>query len=603
MAGPRQTLPYGFKINLAKNLEDKPLYQFYVNVPEIRSLVFKGGGARVFVYRKFGEIAHQKGFLQGIKEVGGSSSGAVAAVFAAIPFEDCYQRSKVIEAISKNDALDIMGDSHGWNAYRSLSPALHIVSKPLEWAALFNKIVAKQCNKLPMGIGKVVSTPFGILSSAFKGLSDLVSQRGIAGLYNFVTTGGIYKGTVINNAIRDAIQIYVQIALKTILENIQNPEEREAIINHLSSIDIFEDRKNLVVTKDLTFKHFSELAKLPGSQFKEIFTTGVRLKDKKLIVLNNENTPDMPVYIAVKIAMSLPKFYQLARYQGDIYMDGGAIDNCPIQHVKPQKLTPFQKRYGMTDDMMRLCVRVEYSHGIRFLWDQKKLGWLGHIIEPISHWVLKFFITHGIDTYATEAVTNETIKTRFHHRTLQMEDFGIKRTQFGLPDDLIDGLCELSAEKINFYFDHYMDEKIKIENYTEKMPLEMQIRLLVFLKNPFVKTSDIFTCTEECKSEAPIDLEKLRLNEIERLTQLPEIRDLQISPEEFICQLDEEETNSTLQIFRKTSDTKDKVTWCHSKEKSVASEAKVEVSEQRELSTSLQLDRQCNSKLEWYAKL
>jgi len=598
MAAPRQALPYGFKIRLPENSQDKPVYQFYVNVPEVRSLVFKGGGSRIVVYRKFLEIAHQNGFLQGIKEVGGSSSGAVAAVLAAIPFADSAQQTRVFKTVFKNDALDIMGDSEGWQAYRSLSPALHIVSKPLEWASLFNKVVAKQCEKLPKGLGKILGTSFNILSSAFKGLSDLTSPRGIAGLYNFVTTRGIYKGAVMNRAVRDAIQANVQLALNSLLDKIQSPEQRDAIVNHLSALDMFEDRKNLVVTKDLTFKHFAELAKLPSSEFKEIFTTGVRLKDNKLIVFNNENTPNMPIYIAIKIAMSLPKFYQLASYQGEIYMDGGAIDNCPIQHVKSQKLTLFQKRYGITDEMMRLCVRVEYPLGYRFLWDHKKTGWLEQAIDAISHGALRFFVTHGVDTYATEARVNKAIKDNYHHRALQMEDFGLKRTQFGLPDELIDGLCELSAESINHYFNQYMDEKIKIENYDEKMPLEMQIRLLVFLKNPLIKTRDIFLFAKESKSEVHIDLDKLRLSEIERLSELPEIRDLRMSPEDFLRELDEEEPGSTLQIFRKTSDsTRDKMTWSHSKGQCIQSEEKAEVLECKDSTASLQLSSQIHSQL------
>lgn len=238
MSTPRQALPYGFKIHLPEKSHDKPVYQFYVNAPEIRALVFKGGGSRIFVYCKFLEIAHQNGFLQRIKEVGGSSSGAVAAALAAIPFIDSDQRVKVFKTVFKNDPVDLMGDSDSWHVFRALSPVANIVSKPLGWAALFSETVAKQCKQLPSGFSKLASTSFSLLSTAFKGLSDLTSPRGIAGLYNFVTTRGIYRGVAMNRAVRDAIQTNVQVALQDLLDKITNQEEREVIVNRLASLDI-----------------------------------------------------------------------------------------------------------------------------------------------------------------------------------------------------------------------------------------------------------------------------------------------------------------------------------------------------------------------------
>ena len=249
MASPRTQLPYGFESNYPK-IQKNPLYTFYVNPPKIHSITFKGGGTRVFVYRKFVEIAQQRGLLNDIKETGGSSSGSIAAIFTAIPFEQPHLRLEAFKNFNKADPLDVIGNTPGW----------------------VGKLLSRMTS--PRG------TP---------GSYSLV--RGIAGFYNLVTRGGVYLCKV-HESLRDTIQVNTENALNILLNKIPNQHEKRMILKHLHEIGIYEDHnEEKHVTQNLTFKHFSELAKLPGSQFKEIFMTGVRLKDKALVVFNNPNTP------------------------------------------------------------------------------------------------------------------------------------------------------------------------------------------------------------------------------------------------------------------------------------------------------------------------
>ena len=218
-------------------------------------------------------------------------------------------------------------------------------------------------------------------------------------------------------------------------------------------------------------------------------------------------------------------------------MDGGTIDNYPIRHASQQKLTPFQKRYHITDDMMRLGVRLTILIDIFFLWNADKVGWLMEKFSSFGHWLLKF-ATGGIDSYATDDEVSESVKQRFHQRSMQMEDFGLSRTEFNLSEEITDGLCELSAENINFYFDQHNEEKVSIETYTQDMPMEMQIRLFVYLSNPEVETKDIFWVTgkNHCTD---VELEIFRNNEIKRLSQLLAIKNLKVDPVEYLRKLDE----------------------------------------------------------------
>src|SRR3990167_1749707 len=81
MTATQKKYSYGFRVQPINNDSEELQYQFYMDAPPIRVISFKGGGTRVIVYTKFVEMAQRKGLLSKVEEVGGSSSGCIAAVF------------------------------------------------------------------------------------------------------------------------------------------------------------------------------------------------------------------------------------------------------------------------------------------------------------------------------------------------------------------------------------------------------------------------------------------------------------------------------------------------------------------------------------------
>jgi Patatin-like phospholipase len=147
---------YGFEVRKDSSTEQLR-YVFYIDPPPVRVLSFKGGGARVIVYNKFLEEYHNRGLLQQIEEIGGSSSGSVAAVFAAIHYENPRDRVATIDAVSNVNKEDIYGHTAAWKFYRVVTAPLYILSKPLQWLSKGINWIAAQCNKiLP---GKIIGIP------------------------------------------------------------------------------------------------------------------------------------------------------------------------------------------------------------------------------------------------------------------------------------------------------------------------------------------------------------------------------------------------------------------------------------------------------------
>jgi len=74
-----------------------------------------------------------------------------------------------------------------------------------------------------------------------------------------------------------------------------------------------------------------ELYKL--TKKKLIFTT-VCINTLDVIYLSHENYQDLQLYKAIRMSISIPWFYTPVEYKNKLYIDGGCVDNYPIQLFK-----------------------------------------------------------------------------------------------------------------------------------------------------------------------------------------------------------------------------------------------------------------------------
>lgn len=62
----------------------------------------------------------------------------------------------------------------------------------------------------------------------------------------------------------------------------------------------------------------------------ELVITGTSLSDGLVKYFSYKTTPDMPVWLACRISISIPCFFMPVEYNGNIYADGGILYNYPI---------------------------------------------------------------------------------------------------------------------------------------------------------------------------------------------------------------------------------------------------------------------------------
>ncbi|OGT08388.1 MAG: hypothetical protein A2V89_02485 [Gammaproteobacteria bacterium RBG_16_37_9] len=106
--------------------------------------------------------------------------------------------------------------------------------------------------------------------------------------------------------------------------------------------DTFADFAKLLIAShtgnpNITFKELHDAAN-PNSpiydpRFKDIMLTRSKLAplQPELKLFNWKDTPNMPIWLAVRITMSFPAAFKAVPYNGEIFVDGGLKDNLPIK--------------------------------------------------------------------------------------------------------------------------------------------------------------------------------------------------------------------------------------------------------------------------------
>lgn len=105
-----------------------------------------------------------------------------------------------------------------------------------------------------------------------------------------------------------------------------------------------DNGKNLIIfiQKLLSYKTgnenitFSELYK----EFnKKLIITATCLNEHKIYYFSYENEPNMCIYEAVRMSISIPFIFTNVKYKNKIFVDGGIINNYPINKTKDMEST------------------------------------------------------------------------------------------------------------------------------------------------------------------------------------------------------------------------------------------------------------------------
>jgi NTE family protein len=100
--------------------------------------------------------------------------------------------------------------------------------------------------------------------------------------------------------------------------------------NFSKLIKKFLVNKNL--DENITLKELYEKTK------KKLIIGTTNLTQDKYELINHENYPDMPVYIALRMTSCIPLFFEPIEYNNNFYVDGVIKDNFPIQIIPDEEI-------------------------------------------------------------------------------------------------------------------------------------------------------------------------------------------------------------------------------------------------------------------------
>jgi NTE family protein len=223
-----------------------------------------------------------------------------------------------------------------------------------------------------------------------------------------------------------------------------------------------------------TFLEMNSLKK--DRNFRDLYFMGTNLSTRFGEVFSFEHTPRMCVADAVRISMSIPLFFAAKRsVRGDVYVDGGVVDNYPIKLFDRQKYV--QENFAIPEyyDEHNQMLRAEGKDISPYVYNKETLGFRLDSAREIAvfrdqaepeHRKINDFFTYTWSLVETimGIQDNQHLHSDDWQRTIYIDTLGVKTTDFDLSDAMKDALVESGRKNTQRYFEWYDDPAKKPAN-------------------------------------------------------------------------------------------------------------------------------------------
>ena len=154
------------------------------------------------------------------------------------------------------------------------------------------------------------------------------------------TSGGsiIILLVVLGYTIKDIIDLYKQLDLYALL-NINSNN----ILNFFNNFGLDNGDKVIrmlkIVLRKKNFHDTITFEELYAITNKHLLISGTCVEKERVEYFDHILTPDMPVYLAVRISISIPFIFNRVIYKGFSYIDGGFLEYFPLHCFKDNEHT------------------------------------------------------------------------------------------------------------------------------------------------------------------------------------------------------------------------------------------------------------------------
>ena len=215
-----------------------------------------------------------------------------------------------------------------------------------------------------------------------------------------------------------------------------------------------------------TFADIESLKEKHG--FKSLYFMGTNLSTAFSEIFSAEHTPRMCVADAVRISMSIPLFFAAKRSsRGDVYVDGGVLDNYPIKLFDRIKYLD-SGNFAEPDYYQRINLQLKNMERpiSSYVYNKETLGFRLDTKEEISVFrdhaepphvkVANFFdYTWALVHTILEAQQSSHLHSDDWARTVYIDTLGVSTTDFDLSDSRKKKLIKSGKDGASKYFEWF----------------------------------------------------------------------------------------------------------------------------------------------------
>lgn len=224
---------------------------------------------------------------------------------------------------------------------------------------------------------------------------------------------------------------------------------------------------------------FNDIAGMKGQKgFRDLYFMGTNLSTNFSEVFSAEHTPRMCIADAVRISMSIPLFFAAKRsLRGDVYVDGGVLDNFPVKLFDRQKYVKTSKHYSTPEYYKRHNTQLQQSGKSvsPYVFNKETLGFrldsaseiaaFRDHAEPVHQKINDFF-----DFIKALMATILSVQEGYHlhsddwQRTIYIDTLDVGTTDFKINNQKKAALMKSGKDCAEKYFQWYDDPASKPMN-------------------------------------------------------------------------------------------------------------------------------------------
>jgi NTE family protein len=195
---------------------------------------------------------------------------------------------------------------------------------------------------------------------------------------------------------------------------------------------------------DLTFAQLDRLVDKDPHTYKKLSVVASNLTRQCPRTFNSDNTPELPIWQAVRASVSLPFIFEPAKIGGEYFVDGGLSWVYPLSIFDESKVDP-----GSGEEIFD---PNPHTLGFYFVSGQqhdpdKPFKPENAKIDSLRSYAI------SIASYLLDTDNRQKLHRNDKERTVFVDDLGISSTNFKLSEKKIDELVESGRKAARAYFE------------------------------------------------------------------------------------------------------------------------------------------------------